>query len=230
MGCWQSNIRSQLLTMCAWLACAAVNASGQASPDSVNQDELQRHTALFQRLDTNRDGVLQDGEIPQAHAVLWERLKRNADENHDGAVSATEFVKALRHKPIEESPQAVPDPPLGTANISRIFRSMDKNKDGYLEAAEIPEHRRQQFLQRFPGNAQPRVNLQQFTRAMRANETLEQRRQRFLQVVDRNQNGMVERKEVPNGLLQAFRKSDVDGNGQLEADEVREFARRARSK
>ena len=50
---------------------------------------------LFQKLDTNKDGVLTASEIPQEHQKFFDRLLRIGDTNKDGKLSREEFDAAM---------------------------------------------------------------------------------------------------------------------------------------
>ena len=71
-----------------------------ASPAGAADAEFQ---ALFDRLDSNRDGQLASDEIPAEKDRLFKRLLRTADADHDGKLSKPEFVAGLTAPAIDRA-------------------------------------------------------------------------------------------------------------------------------
>ncbi len=129
-----------------WLAAAigALCALRVAADDNPGKDS----GALFEQLDTNKDGVLTSDEIPQDKKGLFDRLVRVADKDGDGKLSGEEFAAGLERKPAR--PDAAgprPNRPEGREGRppERIFKRLDTNGDGKVTLSEVPEERRPMF-------------------------------------------------------------------------------------
>lgn len=97
-------------------------------------------TALFTRLDANKDGQLAADEISAEHQRLFKRLLRIGDKNDDGQLTEKEFAAALTpsrpEKPIEKE-QDSENP--GAKATKWLLLALDTNGDSRLEVNEIPE-------------------------------------------------------------------------------------------
>jgi Ca2+-binding EF-hand superfamily protein len=111
-----------------------------AESPSAGSDEL------FKRLDSSRDGTVSAAEVPSDQKRLFERLLRRADADGNRALSRDEFLASLvpsrPEKAIEEKqPDAYPQ-----ANAVRyLLLTMDTNRNGWIEADEVPEDLRPVF-------------------------------------------------------------------------------------
>jgi EF-hand domain pair/EF hand len=130
----------QFLTV-LWLGGFCAAAQAQQSPPPPAEPELapggrtysredfrRQQQQRFDRLDANKDGIVDEAEqkaaIEEATRRLRERMERGysrMDANRDGRVSREEFL----------------------ANGDALFDRIDRNRDGRLTAAE-----RQQFFRR----------------------------------------------------------------------------------
>ncbi len=123
-----------------WLAGFCTAAQAQQSPPSADpevtpggrsysrEDFRRRQQQRFDRLDVNRDGIVDEAEqktaIEEATRRLRERMERGyrrMDGNRDGRISKEEFL----------------------ASGDSLFDRIDRNHDGRLTSAE-----RQQFFRR----------------------------------------------------------------------------------
>lgn len=118
---------------------------GQIEPtssDSMGSQDLPR---LFQRLDTDGDGILRPGEAPPEQAPLFDRLLRRADSNGDGGLDPQEFRAGLtptvKPKPIEELNNATP----GLDAVKLLLLRLDTDRDTRLTAEEASQELRPAF-------------------------------------------------------------------------------------
>ncbi len=102
--------------------------------------------ALFARLDADGNGQLSAQEVPSEHRMLFERLLRKSDVNHDQVLSREEFLaglvptapgKTLEEKPPVEFP--------GADAIRWLLLSMDTNANGAITQDEVPDSFRQAY-------------------------------------------------------------------------------------
>ena len=100
---------------------------------------------LFQALDRNRDGKLQQNEIDLAVVVL-----RRMDENEDGDVSQSEIKlpprrpgNANQRRPGQQDPSQNRD--RGRPSFESFLKSVDKNGDGKISKEEAPERMKERF-------------------------------------------------------------------------------------
>ena len=93
---------------------------------------------IFNALDANRDGTLSSAEIANAPATL-----RTVDRSGDGALSAEEFRPAFRGGRGERGrgrgDEPGQTPPAGADDLAAMLMAFDKNGDGQLTSAEVPE-------------------------------------------------------------------------------------------
>ena len=97
--------------------------------------------SLFQILDRNRDGKLQQSEIDMAVVIL-----RRMDQNKDGDVSQDE-IKSLPRRP-ENSNQRRPDqqnPNQNRTTRRPSLETFDKDEDGKVSKEEAPDRLKDRF-------------------------------------------------------------------------------------
>ena len=118
----------------------------QRGPRSGSQSQNRQDT-LFQALDRNRDGKLQQNEIDLAVVVL-----RRMDENEDGDVSQSE-VKLPPRRPGNAN-QRRPDQQNPSQNrggerpsFESFLKNIDKDGDGKISMDEAPERMKERFDQ-----------------------------------------------------------------------------------
>jgi Ca2+-binding EF-hand superfamily protein len=123
---------------------------------------------LFNRLDTDHNGVLSADEISPENRPLFERLLRVGDVNHDKSLSRDEFLAALvpsrPEKPIEtKQPDTLPHADA----LRYLLLSMDTNRDAVIEPKEVPPAFKPAFeamLNRFDANKNGRLDRYELTR------------------------------------------------------------------
>ncbi len=95
---------------------------------------------LFDRLDTDRNGVITTDEVAPENLRLFDRLLRQSDANHDKALSRGEFLAALvpsrPEKPIEAKQPATS--PQADA-VRYLLLAMDTNRNSTIEPDEVPK-------------------------------------------------------------------------------------------
>jgi hypothetical protein len=102
--------------------------------------------ALFEKLDTDKNGQLVADEVPAEQRRLFDRLMRRGDTNGDAMLSRDEFTAALvpsrPEKPIEEKQPAT----FPQANAVRwLLVTMDTNGNARVEKSEVPENLQRVF-------------------------------------------------------------------------------------
>ena len=109
-------------------------------PRSESPDKSQE-SSLFQVLDRNRDGKLQQDEIDMAVVIL-----RRMDQNKDGDVSQSE-IKSLPRRP-DNANQRRPDQQNPNQNRSSrrpSLETFDKDEDGKISKEEAPDRLKDRF-------------------------------------------------------------------------------------
>jgi Ca2+-binding EF-hand superfamily protein len=111
---------------------------------------------IIKRVDRDGDGAVSRSEAP-------ERMKQNFDRidaDGDGKVTASEFARAIsalgRQNPPANTPETSPapekkDPATDQANANArqlidLFRARDTDENGRISVDEVPQQRRQEFL------------------------------------------------------------------------------------
>jgi len=137
-------------------------------------------TAIFDRLDRNKDGVLVATEVPAAQAKAFARMIRIGDRNKDGRLTRQEFLSSLdsdSDRPAAKDRPATSDRPRrrpGTPSAGRgsdpaqVFTRFDRNKDGKLTLEEFPEGIRQRIAGLFKESGKKSFNREEFAKLFRS--------------------------------------------------------------
>lgn len=227
-----------------WLsivACAAVLPAASApADDDIRVADL----GIFARLDSNGDGLLTEGELPESQARLFARLLRQGDSDGDGSLTEQEWRTATRPrrpaKPIEKKQSN--DLP-GADEIRLLLLKLDTHADGVLTKEEAPEELKRTFEQiaeQYDRNDDGRINTLELARggprlrgmAQRTVRRLDLDVERELRKFDREQGKQAmrfsespRREDVlrdPKQALALFEMVDTNQDGKLQRDEIPE--------
>ncbi len=223
--------------LCGCFASAAllslpVVLSAEDAKDGASQD-----VALFDRLDTDKDGQLTAAEIPEDKRRLFQRLLRNADQDKSGGLSHAEFLAGVADRgpdrPLEEKPTLDSSNPSGLPNPEQFFKNFDKNLDGKVTLDEMPDEGRdrfQQLLTRADKNNDNAISKEEMTdlinttnKQLKAGAEQGRDPRQMFKYLDTNGDGKVAPDEVPGERREGFEKMlkvfDKDGDGKLNEEE-----------
>jgi len=231
-----------ILVLLAPLVIRAQEPPRQGGPGGFG---LPRGFAIFQALDADHDNTLTAAEIDAAPSVL-----KAMDKNGDGKVTTDEIpIPAGRGRGEgrgrggsgvgDEAPAAPPTPDEMVATLMRF----DKNTDGKLAKAEMPE-RMQGMFERADSNHDGLLTAEEIKAAAAAQPPptanrpgAEGRRGEggregggpprdpLFSALDKDGDGALSADEIA-GSAAALRPLDKDGNGSLSLEEI--FAGRGR--
>uniref|UniRef100_A0A3Q3XM08 EF-hand domain-containing protein n=1 Tax=Mola mola TaxID=94237 RepID=A0A3Q3XM08_MOLML len=108
-----------------WLPRARCQDSRSPGPD---QEREKRYAELFDQMDLDKNGLIDIRELRTGLAgrglsrASLERIVKEGDTNQDGVLDLNEFTQYLR---------------AHEKHLKIMFRSLDRNKDGQIDAAEI---------------------------------------------------------------------------------------------
>jgi len=124
---------------------------------------------LFAELDKNGDGKVTADEVPASQKRFFNRLLRVADGDRDGALTREEFVAGAKPDDLQVTAPAnlggMRGGP-GQFDPSQIFQRFDRNRDGKLELAEIPEQARERFAPLFDRLQKKELTRDEFARGL----------------------------------------------------------------
>lgn len=225
-----------LLSLAAALLLAepAVAEEGAKSSGNVSS------AALFKQLDTNADGKLSTDEVTGDKLRLFKRLIRTADLNSDGHLSAQEFAGGLsddQQLPVIESGTDSTDKPKPPREPSALLKRLDADGDGKIQIKEVPEQRREFFkklLERADSNHDNMLDRKEAIKLGTPGERIKQvaskkeapkpdvdRLVERALAADQNGDSRLSVEEAPKVLQKPFARIDANGDGQLDAEELK---------
>jgi len=122
------------------------DTSEPAKPEGADPRRAEK---IFARLDSNGDGKATKDEVPERFAEMFQKILARGDKDSDGILTKDEFLNAgpptgdapaapakptKPEKPAKKKPGKLPGP-------MQIFSRLDKDSDGKLTLAEVPEER-----------------------------------------------------------------------------------------
>lgn len=178
---------------------------------------------LLNRLDRNGNGKIDKDEIPERLAPLLER----ADINNDGQIERRELdAVAERRRNAPGSPEPERMPPGGGMGAA-LLRVLDADGDGELSSSEIEGAAK--ALAKLDRNGDGKIDRRELApmppsgdRPQRPAPGRDALRDR-LREADTNGDGKISRNEAPPRLREAFDRIDANDDGQLDAEELRNF-------
>ncbi|MDZ4656611.1 MAG: hypothetical protein SH868_03430 [Bythopirellula sp.] len=124
---------------------------------------------LFTRLDTDGDGNITAGEVPEPYAERFTDLLERADRDQDKQLSEQEF-KAMSQRVAKFSESR---PSLAETNqgVKQLLRRADRNDDGQISREEAPPRMAQRFP-RLDQNGDGQLDQTELSRAVEILATL----------------------------------------------------------
>lgn len=178
----------------------------------------------FEKLDTNRDGVVSAAEVPPQHQALFERLLAIAGRQQQKELNRPLFsaaLKVVQSQPAESAPrgEAASSPPASTAagpaSNDELFRRLDRNGDGRIERGEIEADQMPWFerlVRRADRDGNGQLDRQEFDMALQAGPAPRS---------PLGGGGFPGRPEGgPEGLRALLQRADTNGDGKLSKDEA----------
>ncbi len=172
---------------------------------------------FFKRLDQNDDGKLSKDEIPEKmkrrFGSLFEKLGKDEISMKEFADGAKRFRgkggkrgKGKRDK----------------ANFPKmLFEKFDKNKDGKLTLEELPERMQKHMKKLFEKAEKEGLTLEEFEK-MRDSRRAE-RSARMFKRFDKNNDGKIQKTELPERIQERFDRMDANNDGVLDKEEMKKM-------
>lgn len=154
------------------------------------EEEVQRK--LFERLDKNGDGFLTVEEFRQMGPPRGGPPLAGLDEDGDGKISWEEFAKSKKFAEMPEDRRR------------KIFERLDRNGDGFLDAADRPERGRpgqgrveEEFpFQRLDADGDGELSFEEWRKGPRLKALPEEKLREIFGRFDRDGSGALSREEL----------------------------------
>ncbi len=193
--------------------------------DKIDWDEAQ---AMFQRLDLNQDGALDEQELLRGALLGWPAGAKEIEPvlplrteviHKEGQPTVNQAVAALLREYDRDR-----DGRLSREEVGILFAQLDANHDGYLDREEL--RRAAQLLLRLAEQPGPEPGDRAGAGGVSAAE-LERRVHYFIAQLDKDGDGKISRKEAEGTpLAEVFDQLDLNKDGYLDRDEMLKEARR----
>lgn len=207
---------------------------GDGRSEEQIKDEIEE---ILSELDRNGDGKIQLTEVPDD---MREDVEQ-ADTNEDGHISREELARAVEEmngeKRGEQDGRDRRSQKQLESDVDEHFRELDSNDNGKIERAEVPK----QLLGRFDAvdtDKNKVVTRDELIRSLDAEnagqESIGRESDRddeqedgeddideMFSQLDRNEDGKLQRKEVPTENHADFDAADANENGVVSLDELR---------
>ncbi len=177
---------------------------------------------FFKRLDANGDGKISKEEAGDRPVVRG--LLERADKDGDGAVSKEEFKTAAAQA--AQVGGALLGAVPGMAPDGALFRTLDANSDGKIDAEELAAAATN--LKKLDKNGDGAISREELGPPAgrpglpgQPGANLRGELERRLKEADKNGDGKISKEEAPERLQGLFDRLDADGDGQLGPDELR---------
>jgi Ca2+-binding EF-hand superfamily protein len=210
--------------------------SAEQNPRTNNRrpmDNQGRGPRILAILDTDRDGQLSKEELSKAAEKFNE-----FDGNKDGKLDVREL---LGPPPGDRFPPAGGRPSTDRAaaenRMKANFARIDKNGDGSISKSEVPEEQ-WKLLKAADTDSNETVTFEEYKARAARRESRRQRdrdrlpegmlvrmKQRFSQF-DKNNDGKLEKSELPEELRPNFERADQNRDGSISLEEFTAGARR----
>ncbi|SER04597.1 Ca2+-binding protein, EF-hand superfamily [Faunimonas pinastri] len=182
---------------------SASAALAQTETAGAGQQPPRGAAGMMKRLDTNKDGFVDQQEFLASKEATF----KATDANGDGFVSLQELtdrITAMRQRGIERS-----------------FKRFDTNGDGKISAAELAGtriKRPEAMMKRADTNGDGSISMDEF-RSLRQAQV-----QRYAASVmrrfDTDKDGRISRQEADAQAVALFKQADKNGDGKLDASEL----------
>jgi Ca2+-binding EF-hand superfamily protein len=214
-------MKSAVICLCVIFCLAGAN---DAADEGVPAPET-----LFKQLDTDGDGQLTAGEVPEDKRPLFDRLVRKADADKDGKLSLEEFQAAHQEDDGPRLPlEGDGRPDRGGGDFRQRLEMLDRNKDGKVTRDEVPGQARRFLAPLFDRLGKDALTLEDFRGIGQPGDdanapSAESRGPALMRLLDANRDGRISQAEWAKAG-EVFGRLDVNGDGELDPRELFGFS------
>jgi Ca2+-binding EF-hand superfamily protein len=196
---------------------------------------------MLERGDQNKDGRLDGRDFGQQGPRLIPialQAARRLGIDFEGEFASLPRERRLALERLGD-PRSSPGRDVDPQQAAELFARLDANGDGRVTLEEVPEALLERFGRaiRFGDrNGDDQLTKEEFqtllarrAAADRGDEdpqAVRRATRQMLARLDRDRDGVLQRRELPRRLAEAFHELDLDANGQLEPAELRPLAQR----